>query len=207
MGKLSDKFHEKLAGNEEDPKVQKKVADMVMRAPESAEKSGLLSLMYHEGIGVEVDMDKSFEYAESAAFGGGDGLGYFMLGYMCDNIETPDQAEGGPRQKYDHYDAERFYELCAERESRWAKHAHLWLGDYFMDFAKGGDPEVGLEHYLAISEESQEAVEAICDYYEGMRDAMEARGERDEEVERELQKWARKAAEQNPEEYGRLLSD
>lgn len=123
---------------------------MVISASPSAERTGLLAFMYHEGIGVEADLDRCFELAMQAIDQGGDGLGYFLLGYMCDNIETPDQATGGPRQMYDHYDAERFYAHCAQTDSRWAGQACHWLVDYYMDSARGGDPDVAQE-YLELA--------------------------------------------------------
>ena len=75
-----------------------RLVKVVSAAPEGPERDGLLGLLLHEGIGVPVDLDKSFDHAEKAAKGG-DALGYFLLGFMCENAETPDQAEGGPRQK------------------------------------------------------------------------------------------------------------
>ncbi len=112
MNTLTDRFIETLAESENVPEATEEIVKMVSGAPDSPERTGLLAYMYHEGIGVPVDLDKCFELAEKAAFGGGDALGYLLLGFMCDNSETPDQAEGGPRQKYDHYDAERFYAEC-----------------------------------------------------------------------------------------------
>lgn len=195
---LSDKFHRILSGNEDDPKVQGQVAELVFNAPDSPERNGLMSLIYHEGIGVPVDIERSFELAEEAAFQGHDNLGYFMLGYMCDNAETPDQAEGGPRQKYDHYDAERFYEICAKGHSHWSEAAHNWPGDYFMDMARGGDPEEGLEHYAAIAENNAEAAGKLSDYYWNliMPEYLD-----DEEWLMELYKWTTVAVKLNPEEY------
>lgn len=194
---LSDKFHDLIAGHEEEAEVQKKASEMVLSAPDSPERSGLLSLIYHEGMGVDVDLDKSFEYAEKAS-DSGDGLGYFMLGYMCDNAETPDQAEGGPRQKYDHYDAERFYEKSAEIPSRWQTESHLWLGDYFMNMARGGDPDEAVEHYEAIANENAEAAGKLSDYY---WDLIMPLYLEDKEWRNQLFKWTTVAAELNPEEY------
>lgn len=154
-----------LAGREDDAQTQARVAEMVFAAPDSHERDGLMALMYHEGIGVPVDLDMCFALAEKAAFAGRQGLGYFLLGYMCDNAETPDQAEGGPRQKYDHYDAERFYEQCAGIDSRWTEAARLWLGDYFMDMARGGDPDEAVEHYEAVADRSAEAAGRLSDHY------------------------------------------
>lgn len=195
---ISDRFHEMLAGHEEDPETQRKAAELVLGAPDGAERDGLLSLIYHEGLGVERDLDRAFEYAEKAAFEGGDGLGYFMLGYMCDNAETPDQAEGGPRQKYDHYDAERFYEICSGIESRWRDQAILWLGDYYMDMAQGGDPEIGVEYYEKIADSNAEAAGRLSDYY---WDLIMPEYLEDEEWTSQLFRWTAVAARLDPEEY------
>lgn len=187
-----------LAGHEEDPETQHKAAELVLGAPDGAERDGLLSLIYHEGLGVERDLDRAFEYAEKAAFEGGDGLGYFMLGYMCENAETPDQAEGGPRQKYDHYDAERFYEICSGIESRWRDQAILWLGDYYMDMAQGGDPEIGVEYYEKIADSNAEAAGRLSDHY---WDLIMPEYLEDEEWTSQLFRWTAVAARLDPEEY------
>ena len=110
MQSLTDTFLRLLDSADENPSATDTIFKIVSEAPEGGERDGLLALIHHEGIGVATDLDKSFEYAEKAAFEGGDALGYYVLGYMCDKAETPDQADGGPRQKYDHYDAESFYE-------------------------------------------------------------------------------------------------
>jgi len=200
---LSDDFHRLLNGHEDEPGMHKIIAEMVLKAPVTPESNGLLALMYHEGIGVSVDLDKSCELAEKAAFEGNDGLGYFLLGYMCDNAETPDQKEGGPRQKYDHYDAERFYEKCTEIDSRWAEHAHLWLGDYFMNSAQGGDPDVAIEHYEAIGENNAEAAGRLSDYYweQQVVDAVIPEEYRDKELEEKIFKWTHDAVRLNPHDY------
>lgn len=195
---LSDKFHATLAGHEEDPEVQNEVAKLILNTEESPERDGLMALIYHDGIGVDADLEKSFELAEKAALEGGDGLGYFMLGYMCDNIETPDQAEGGPRQKYDHYDAERFYEACSKTESRWRKHAILWLGDYYMDSAKGGDPEIAVEYYESIAIDNAEAAGRLSDYY---WDLIMPEYLEDREWWAKLFKWTKAATNLEPETY------
>lgn len=197
--KLSEKFYDLLEKYESHPELGGKIAELVLSADETPESDGLLAYIYHEGIGVEANLDKSFEYAEKAS-DGGDGLGYFLLGFMCDNVETPDQAEGGPRQKYDHYDAERFYEKCSETDSPWASMAHLWLGNYFMDYAKGGDPEIAIEHYEAIADKDADAAGAICDYYWGFYDATPEE-ENDEELYKKVYLWTHKAYDLNPEEY------
>lgn len=198
MATLSDKFHALLKEAEVNPELHKEAAKIVLDAPDSPEKEGLLGLMYHEGIGIPVDFDRCFEHAEKAVDTGGDPLGYFLLGYMCDNIETPDQADGGPRQKYDHYDAERFYEKCAEQESRWKEYACLWLGDYFLDFAQGGDPDVGVEYYEQVAEFNADAAAALSDYY---WDLIMPLYLEDDEWRAQLFKWTKVAAELDPEEY------
>lgn len=199
---LSDKFHELYSEYEKDPEIGKEIYKLISEAPESPERSGLLGLLYHEGIGVPVDLDKSFEYAEQATTGEGDGLGYFLLGYMCDNAETPDQAEGGPRQKYDHYDAERFYELCTKFDSRWREAAILWLGDYYMNMAQGGDPEVAVEYYESIADHNADAAGCLSDYYWNL--VMPEYFE-DEEWTTQLFKWTSKAVELDPEEYSHRM--
>lgn len=195
---LSDRFFDILDGHEEDPARQGEAADLVLNAKGCPERDGLLALMYHDGIGVHGDLDKCFEYAEKSATGGGDALGYFLLGYMCDNAETPDQKEGGPRQKYDHYDAERFYELCAGYDSRWKEAACLWLGDYYMNMARGGDPEIGVEYYEAVANESAEAAGALGDYY---WDLLMPEFLDDEEWAAQLFKWTSVAARLAPDDY------
>ena len=198
MTTLTDRFIDMLDGNEENPEVCRKAAEMIFSAPETPETIGLRAYIYHEGIGVDINLDKCFSLAEKAAFEGGDGLGYYLLGYMCDNAETPDQADGGPRQKYDHYDAERFYEKCAEIDSRWQESARLWLGDYYMNMAQGGDPEIGIEYYESIADDNAEAAGKLSDYYWDltMPDYLD-----NEEWLAQLFKWTEVAAALDPEEY------
>lgn len=200
---LSDDFHRMLNGHEDDPEIHKAVAEMVLSAPETPESNALLALMYHEGLGVAVDLDKCCELAERAAFEGADGLGYFLLGYMCDNIETPDQAQGGPRQRYDHYDAERFYEKCAEIDSRWSKPAHLWLGDFFMDSARGGDPEIAVEHYEVVGKDNAEVAGILSDYYwdQLVVNAVIPEEYRIKELENKIFEWTHEAVRLNPHDY------
>ncbi len=195
---FTDRFIEMLDGNEENPDICRQAAEMVLNAPITPESTGLKAYIYHEGIGVDIDLDKCFSLAEQAAFDGGDGLGYYLLGYMCDNIETPDQADGGPRQKYDHYDAERFYEKCAEIDSPWQESARLWLGDYYMNTARGGDPEIGVKYYESIAEDNAEAAGKLSNYYWDltMPDALG-----DEEWLAQLFKWTEVAAALDPEEF------
>ena len=195
---LTDKFNQMVLEAKDNPTALAEIYRMVADASESGEKDGLLSLAYHEGIGVEEDLEKSFAYAEKAAFEGGDPLGYLMLGYMCDHFETPDQSEGGPRQKYDHYDAERFYEICAGKDSPWKKQACNWLGDYYLDSTKGGDPEIGVEYYEKVAYEDEEAAGKLSDYY---WDIVMPDNTDDKYWTDPLFKWTKVAAELDPEEY------
>lgn len=161
---LSDRFWEIFDRDRTAPAVQAEARALVEHAAPGPERSGLLALIHHDGIGADCDLDTAFTYAEEGARGA-DGLALYILAHMCEHAETPDQAEGGPRQKYDHYDAERFMTLCAATTSSWAAEAHLWLGHYFMDSARGGDPEEALEHFSAIADNDLEAAGALADYY------------------------------------------
>lgn len=202
---LTKKFLE-LYHDSENPDALATAAEMVLVAPDSPETDGLLALMYHEGIGVETDIDKCFELAEKAS-DEGDGLGYLILAIMCENAETPDQATGGPRQKYDHYDAERFYELCSQTDTVWAAEACLWLGEYYMDMARGGDPEIGAEYYEKIADDNRDAAAALCDYYWGFYTAQISFDPetKDKELENKLFKWTLRAAQGYPEDYSYLM--
>ncbi len=198
---LSDKFHQLYSRLEEDPHIAAEIVNLIENSPESYERAGLQALMYHEGIGYPADLEKSFESAEKAA-DGEDPLGYFMLGYMCDNAETPDQATGGARQKYDHYDAEHFYELCARRESRWKDPALFWLGDYYLDSAAGGDPDIGVEYLESITDHYVDAAARLSDYFWNL--VMPEYFE-DDEWRSKLFKWTEIAARLDPEQYAYRL--
>lgn len=195
---LTECFDLMLENSNDNPEALRQIYKMVNEAPESPERDGLLAMIYHDGIGVTPDLDKCFEYAEKAALEGDNPLGYYILGYMCDNIETPDQKDGGPRQKYDHYDAERFYEICAKKESKWKIPACNWLGDYFINFAKGGDPEIGIEYLEKIADEDAEAAGKLSDYY---WDLVMPDYTHDTDWTIPLFKWTKVAASLDPEEY------
>lgn len=199
MNSLTDTFLRMFEHKDDNSESLRKIYELISDAPDSSERDGLMALLLHEGIGVPTSLEKSFEYAEKAAFEGGDALGYYILGYMCDKAETPDQAEGGPRQKYDHYDAERFYEKCAEKESNWKKYACNWLGDHFLNMARGGDPELGVEYLEQIAEDDAEAAERLSDYY---WDIVIPDYPDDERAE-DLFRWTKKAVEldEEDEEY------
>lgn len=196
MNSLTDTFLRMFEHKDDNSESLRKIYELISDAPDSSERDGLMALLLHEGIGVPTSLEKSFEYAEKAAFEGGDALGYYILGYMCDKAETPDQAEGGPRQKYDHYDAERFYEKCAEKESNWKKYACNWLGNYFLNMARGGDPELGVEYLEQIAEDDAEAAERLSDYYWdiGIPDYP------DDERAEDLFRWTKKAVELDEED-------
>ena len=195
---LTKKIIDILDRHDNGTEVNRQIAEMVLGSPDTPEKDALIALIYHDGIGVDPDLEKSFEFAEKAAFQGHQGLGYYLLGYMCENAETPDQAEGGTRQKYDHYDAERFYEICSKIESPWREPAIIWLGDYYMDSAKGGDPEIGVEYYESIACSNADAAGRLSDHYWdlAMPDYLD-----DEEWTANLFKWTEVAADLDPEEY------
>lgn len=196
MNSLTDTFLRMFEHKDDNSESLRKIYELISDAPDSSERDGLMALLLHEGIGVPTSLEKSFEYAEKAALEGGDALGYYILGYMCDKAETPDQAEGGPRQKYDHYDAERFYEKCAEKESNWKKYACNWLGDHFLNMARGGDPELGVEYLEQIAEDDAEAAERLSDYY---WDIVIPDYPDDERAE-DLFRWTKKAVELDEED-------
>lgn len=195
---LTDTFLRMLDLKESDPDIPERIFQFINDAPESPERDGLLSLIYHEGIGVPVDLEKSFDYAEKAIDDGKDPLGYYILGYMCDNAETPDQATGGPRLKYDHYDAEGFYEKCAEHDSHWKAYACSWLGDYFLNMARGGDPELGIEYLEKIAENDAEAAGRLSDHF---WDIVMPDNTDDTYWTVPLFRWTKTAARLDPEEY------
>ncbi len=200
---LSDKFHKILSRDENDPEVQREAAGLVLNAPVTPESTGLAALLYHEGIGVAADPDKCFSLAEKAAEEG-DGLGYFLLGYLCGNNEIPDTKEGGAKRKYDSGDAVRFYELCARTDCRWAVPAHSWLGGYYLNMDRGGDPETGLKHYEAAADRDGDAAVALCKYYWSIaRENPDSYG--DPDLNGKLLKWTKKAAEFNPQDYSYIL--
>ncbi len=114
-------------------------------------RDGLLAMACYRGWGVEADPEEAFRHAK-CGMQAGDALACYVLGLMCANGDTPDQRTGGPRQEYDHYDAERFMQMAAEAGGPWAVKAHLWLGDYFMDSCRGEDPDEGREHYQVAAD-------------------------------------------------------
>ncbi|MDE5887023.1 MAG: SEL1-like repeat protein [Muribaculaceae bacterium] len=65
---LSEKFYNMLDRLDKDESVKEEMFKMVMEAPDSYERDGMLALIYHDGIGVDIDLKKSFEYAEKAVY-------------------------------------------------------------------------------------------------------------------------------------------
>lgn len=194
---LSEDFWKILGNDRDNANTCKKALKLVMNAPEGPERDGLLAFIYHQGIGVEFDLDKAFEYAEKAA-AKEEGIALYLLGTMCEHGETPDQLHGGPRQKYDHYDAENFMERCAATDSSWAEDAHLWLGDFFWDSARGGDPEIAIEHYEIIGKHNKEAAAKLSDYY---YDYAEYKEFKDPELNEKALRWTEIAATDDPAGY------
>lgn len=198
---LTAQFLSLLDESDKRPEARDEAAALVLAAPVSPESTALLALAYHDGIGVPADNDRAFELAEKAIGTDGQPLAWALLGYMCDHAETPDQAEGGPRQKYDHYDAENFYELCADSGSPWAEVARLWLGEFFMNMARGGDPEIALEYYESIGERNRYAAGALSDYW---WDQFEYEAEASDVApltEEQTFRWTQCAANLDPYEY------
>lgn len=169
MNALSERFYDIIQENCDYANLKNEVGELFSNKYSTNSRNAVEAFFYHDGIGRPIDLEKAFELTEKAAFDDHDPLGYYLLGYMCYNAETPDQAIGGPRQKYDWYDAERFYEICANSGSKWRIPARLWLGDYFMNFARGGDPEIGAEYYESIADVSDEAARKLGEYYENMQ--------------------------------------
>lgn len=194
---LSENFWEILNRDPESEDALNRAALLLKEAPDGPEKDGLTALCLYNGWGMTRDLDKAFEAAERAALSN-EGVALFLLGIMCENAETPDQQEGGPRQKYDHYDAEHFMQRCAATSSSWAEDAHLWLGHYFMNSARGGDPDEAIDHFAAIGHENADAAAALADYY---RDMAEYSDYTDEEYNTKTYEWTQEAARLNPEDY------
>ena len=105
MKSLSEQFQSLF---EEQPD---KAAAIVLAAPESEERDGLLLMMYSEGIGVGKDDTRALSIAE------------------------------------------KLYVI----PTKWGEYAHLWLGDYYMDSARGDDTDKAIDHYLEIGDINGEA--------------------------------------------------
>lgn len=198
----AEKFFSLLADDHEN-----EAAEFVASLAPSPVKDGLTGYCHYNGIGrTEADDEAAFDCFERGA-AGGDSLSLYHLGLMCDRAETPDQREGGPRQKYDHYDAETFMERCADGHGMMEQWACLWLGEFYADSARGGDPEIALEYYeRADSLDNDEAAGILAQYY---TDRAEYEEYGDPATNALLLKWQQRAYELNHEDesynYGRLL--
>ncbi|MDO4320876.1 MAG: hypothetical protein Q4C34_09920 [Bacteroidales bacterium] len=194
---LSEDFWTVVHKNEDDPENGRIAYKLAFDAPDGPERDALLAISHHEGIGVKPDFEKAFDYAERAAKHD-EGLALYLLGIMCDNAETPDQAEGGPRQKYDQYDAETFMERCTKTDSCWAAPAHLWLGHFFYDSARGGDPDIAIEHFEAIGDDDEDAAAILSDHYWDMANRLEFE---DQGINDKLYHWTKAAVILRPSDY------
>lgn len=200
---LTDDFFRLLDDNRDSEAVR-----LLDTAPHTPEADALRGYAVYYGIGgMKEDDDRAFALFEKGAESG-DSLSLYMLGIMCDDATTPDQAEGGPRQKYDQYDAETFMTRCADNpEGKFAAMAWLWLGEYFIDSTRGEDPETG-EEYLekAADVGFGEAVEILRDRAE---DRAEYHDWKDPEANGRAFRWEQRAYELNPHDesynYGRLF--
>lgn len=168
---------------------------------------GLKGYCYYYGVGdCPENDDAAYAYFEAGAYSQ-DSLSLYCLGIMCDEGRTPDQAEGGPRQRHDQFDAEDFMTRCECAHGTFESAACLWLGEYFMDSTRGEDPEVGVEYYeRAAAAGIQEAVKALAEYYWEMAGYREYK---DPEYNEKLFHWQQLAYEGNPHDesynYGCLL--
>lgn len=203
MYELTLKFSDLVAGGHE-----AEARALVESAPRCPETDGLLGYLYYYGIGGKLKSVKmAYVMFERAIRDGDDSMSLYMLGQMCERVETPDQDTGGPRQKYDAYDAPRLMERCMKAEGIMAMAARLWLGEYYIDTARGGDPELGVGYLEKTAEYgTPEAVTVLARHY---REMAEYTGWQDEEVNRTLYKWQKLAWENDPVdegyEYARLL--
>lgn len=200
---LTEEFLPLMREGENNPELEKEAAELVLSAPVTPESTGLLALIYHNGIGVETDFEKCLELAEKAAYEGNDPLGYYLLGYMCDNIKTTGQFAKSLKEKYSHSDAARFYEMCVATDSPWAELAHLWLGDFFMDINHGNNSKEGIKHYEAIGEFNSEAAGKLSDYYwdQLKDDNLSISPDERKELEKKVYAWTLIASELNPHDY------
>lgn len=96
-----------------------KAAAIVLEAPESEERDGLLLMMYAEGVGVGKDDYRALALAEKL-------------------ITSP---------------------------TKWGEYAQLWLGDYYMDSARGDDTDKAMDYYLEIGDTNGEAACRLADIF------------------------------------------
>lgn len=127
-------------------------AAIVLGAPESEERDGLLLMMYAEGIGVAKDDARALAIAEKL------------------NASS----------------------------TKWGEYAHLWLGDYYMDSARGYDTDKAMDHYLEIGDTNGEAACRLADIFWNVWSELYDESVRPE-VEHTLFYYSRLAAAYNPE--------
>lgn len=157
---------------------EEKAVMEALASPVTPETAGVLGYIHYLGEGgIEPDNEKAFEYlmmGEKAD----DSLSLYFLGLMCYEGELPERGTGGTEQLFDWYDSERFMERCAATEGMMQEQALVWLGDFYMDFARGGDPDIAIEYYeKAAGMGSIEAMDKIATYYYDMAGSREYRDE------------------------------
>lgn len=135
--------------------------ELIANERPSAMRTGMEALYLYA---VDDDCEKAFAKALDG-YGQEDGTAAYTLGLMIANADTPDQRTGGDRQQFDEYDAPGFMEAAARSDSPFAEDAHLWLGDYFIDSARGGDPDEAIDNYKAIVKTNITAAERLVEYY------------------------------------------
>lgn len=68
--------------------------------------------------------------------------------------------------RYDWYDAEKYMEMCYKTESDISVEAAVWLAEYFLDSAEGGDPEFAMDYLnYAADKGHKRATELLADHY------------------------------------------
>lgn len=164
------------------------------------EAFGLMGYLTYYGLGgIENDYTQALIWFEKGAKGN-DSLSLYYLGLMCEAYE-------GTEGKYDWYDAEPFMTRCADGRGKYAQFAALWLGDFFGDSAKGGDPEVSVDYYTMAAElGNEDAVKSLAEHY---YDEAEYAEFKDEKLNKLLYKYQEEAYENNPHDesfnYGYLI--
>lgn len=227
MSKLSDKFYDHIRDLKEneaiaylkeispcEPQIKEVTAEdgttynTVENVKEfEGELSGMWGYIYYHGIGTYTeDDDVAFDLFENGA-SQNDSFSLYALGNMCADGTTPDQMQGGPRQKYDHYDASSFMERCSESNGEFAPAAWFWLGDYYLDSARGGDPELGIEYlHKAYEGGVSLAAPSMAKYY---YDKAEAHDFKDIAANQIYLRWQQEAYEVDPHnqafDYGMAL--
>lgn len=129
-----------------------KAAAIVLGAPESEERDGLLLMMYAEGIGIAKNEARALALAE--------------------------KLNGSP--------------------TKWGAYAHLWLGDYYMDPARGDDTDKAIDHYMEAGDTNGEAACRLADIFWNIWKDLDDESVRPE-IEHTLFYYTKLAADYNPE--------